>query len=326
MKNSIPVGKARFLIYVNEIEVILNKAELASNPAWTLYTENMRKPLFMLEALCRLYKKIKSHKKLKKLNELFKDFEDRLGEIDFYDGFQKEFLSPNIPTSILNYIKCKTDEKTEELNDHLKKEKWIGKHRNGMSKIHKELDEIKWLDEKDDTIAILDVYHDEIKKVIKKYKKKNPEFTSIEDDLHELRRELRWLSIYPQALNGLIQLKPNQVPPEFLLKYLTPEIINSPFNKMPDGTDIPHHILVNDNYFYALSWMIAELGNLKDSGLKILILEESIAAVYNTKENVEELVYSLLNENQKTIPQILEHSQEITTTFLSENILQNIIA
>ena len=95
---------------------------------------------------------------------------------------------------------------------------------------------------------------------------------------------------------------------------------------MPDGNALPYHIMLNDDYFYALSWMIAELGKLKDSGLKITILEESIAAVYKTKEDVEQLVYSICDDNQQTIPQILAQSQKITTTFFSENILQNIIA
>ena len=144
--------------------------------------------------------------------------------------------------------------------------------------------------------------------------------------MHDLRRELRWLSIYPQALGGLMQLKSNAEPPEFLKKYLTPEITSSLYNIMPDGSALSYHIMLNDDYFYALSWLIAELGKLKDSGLKIILLEESIAAVYKTKENVEQLVYSICGENQQTIPQILEESQKITATFFSEDILQNIIA
>lgn len=327
MSSFIPVGKARFIYFLNEVQTILEKAASSENPALLLYKEDMRTPFFMLEALSRLYKKIHDHKKLKKLNQLFKDIEDRLGEIDFYDGFHKQFLDQkNIPDLILVYLKDKTDEKTEELNHYLKKENWIGKHKKRVSKIIKDLDEINWFDEKNDTIAILDIYHDDIKKVIKKYKNKNKQFTEIESDVHELRRQLRWLSIYLQALRGLMQLKLNPEPPDFLKKYLTPEIINSAYSVMPDGSALQHHILLNDNYFYSLSWMIAELGKLKESGLKIEILEESIAGVYKTKENVKQLVYSICDENQPTIPQILEQSQKVAGTFFDENILENIIA
>ncbi|MEO6904827.1 MAG: hypothetical protein ABI148_00565 [Ginsengibacter sp.] len=327
MNTYIPVGKARFVNYLDKIQAILDKAEFSENPALVVYQEDMRTPLFMLEGLSRLYKKINNHKKLKKLNVLFKYVEDLLGVIDFYDGFHKEFVNEKkIPGLITNYLNEKKDEKLEDLNDYLKEEKWIGKHKKRISKILKDLDEVKWLDEKNDTIAILDVYHDDIKKVIKKYKRKNLEFCDIENDVHEFRRELRWLSIYPQALHGLMQLKSNAEQPEFLKKYLTPEIMNSPFNVMPDGSALPYHIILNDGYFYALSWMIAQLGKLKDNGLKITILQESIAAVYKTHENVEQLIYSICDQNQQTLPQILEQSQKIATTFFSEEILQNIIA
>jgi hypothetical protein len=326
MNTFISVGKSRFLYYLNKIQIILDKAESSKNPALLIYEEDMRTPLFMLEGLSRLYKKINNHKKLKKLNDLFKDLEDRLGAIDYYDGFHKEFINEKkIPGLITLYVNEKKEKKLEELNHYLKEEKWISKRKKRLSQIFKELDEVKWLDEKNDTIAILDVYHDDIKKVVKKYKRKNIEFCDIENGVHEFRREIRWLSIYPQALRGLMQLKSNVEPPEFLKKYLTPEITSSLYNIMPDGKALPYHIMLNDDYFYALSWLIAELGKLKDSGLKITILEESIAAVYKTKENVEQLVYSICGESQQTIPQILDQSQKITATFFSENILQNII-
>ncbi len=174
-----------------------------------------------------------------------------------------------------------------------------------MKKIYKKLDSIEWFDEKNDTVAVLEVYQNEIEKIIKKYKSRTKEFTDIEKDVHELRRELRWLSIYPQALRGLMELKADGEPPEFLNKYLTPEIINSPYNKMPDGSGLQDHILLNQNYYFALSWMISELGKLKDSGLKIELLEQSISDVYKAQKNVASLAYSLCNETQPTILQIL---------------------
>jgi len=326
MNNYIPIGKSRFITYLNKIHEILDKAGSAENPAQLVYEEDIRTPLFMLEGLSRLYKKITDHKKLKKLNELFKDMEDRLGEIDFYDGFYKEFKNEkNIPESLINYLKEKKERKLDDLKDFLKDEKWISKNQKRLLQIMKELDEVKWLDEKNDSLAILDVYQEDIKKVVKKYKRKSFKFCDIENDVHELRRQLRWLSIYPQALGGLMQLKTEGEPQEFLMKYLTPEIINSPFNVMPDGSQLQYHIMLHKNYFYALSWIIAELGILKDSGLRIKILEESISDVYKTKEDVEQLVYSICKENQLTIPQILQQAEKVSATFFSENILHNIL-
>jgi hypothetical protein len=321
-----PVGKARFLFYLNKIQLILDTADSAENPAMALYQEDLRTPLFMLEGLSRLYKKIADGKKLKKLNELFKDLEDHLGAIDYYDGFHKEFLEKKtIPQEITEYIEDQRTQKADDLNDELKKKRWIGKRRNGVSKIITELDKMDWFDEKNDMLAVQKVYRKDIKKVIKKYKRKNLHFDNIEEDVHELRRELRWLSIYPQALCGLMQVKENAEPPAFLKKYLTPEIVHSLFNVMPDGGALQYHIMLNDHYFYALSWIIAELGKLKDSGLRIEILKESLSAVYRTNEDVEQLAYSISGPNQPTIPEILARSEQIATTFFEEDILKNIL-
>ncbi len=280
----------------------------------------------MLEALSRIYKKIHAHQKIKKINDVFKDIEDFLGEIDYYDGFYKEFaVDKNIPELISLYAKEKTDKKIKEFNKHLQKEKWIGKHKKRLKKIYKKLDSIEWFDEKNDTVAVLEVYQNEIEKIIKKYKSRTKEFTDIEKDVHELRRKLRWLSIYPQALRGLMELKADGEPPEFLKKYLTPEIINSPYNKMPDGSALENHIILNQNYYYGLSWMIAELGRLKDAGLKIELLEEAIPAVYKAKKNVSQLAYSISDDSQPTILQIIDQAQSISNTFFDEDILEHIV-
>ena len=114
-------------------------------------------------------------------------------------------------------------------------------------------------------------------------------------------------------------------PPEFLKKYFTPEITNSPYNKMPDGSALENHIILNQNYYFALSWMIAELGKLKDSGLRIELLEKSIEKVYKAKDNVSQLAYSISDEVQPTILQILDEAQSMTKTFFDEDILEHIV-
>lgn len=320
------VGKSRFLFYLNQLQDILEKAESSDNPALSIYSQNARTPLFMLEGLTRIYKKMHNKKKFRKLNILFKDFEDRLGSIDFYDGFYHEFENDKrMPELIASYANDKKEDTLKTLKEDLKKSKWIGKNKKRISKIIKQLNKIDWLDEKEDTREILNVYQHYIDKITEKYQVKNIHFTDLENDVHELRRELRWLSIYPQALQGLMQLATATEPEEFLKKYLAPEIINSPYNVMPDGSGLPDHISLNRNYFYALSWMIAELGKLKDSGLKIELVEESLVSVYKTSAHTDQLAHSLGDENKLTIAEILYQSETIAKTFFEENILEHLI-
>jgi|SRR6185437_8857364 len=326
MNNNIPVGKSRFLFYLNQLQSILEKAESSENAALSIYSQNARTPLFMLEGLTRIYKKMHDKKKFRKLNILFKDFEDSLGSIDYYDGFYHEFENDKrMPDLIASYVNDKKEDSVKALQEDLEKKKWIGKHKKRIAKIFKKLNGIDWLDEKEDTREILNAYQHYVDKITEKYQVDKIHFTDLESDVHELRRELRWLSIYPQALLGLMQLTPDTEPQEFLKKYLQPEIVNSPYNVMPDGSGLSDHITLNRNYFFALSWMIAELGKLKDSGLKIELVEESVVAVYKTSANTEELANSLGDENKLTIAEILYHSENIAQTFFEEKILEHLI-
>jgi hypothetical protein len=319
-------GKTRFLFFLNQLQIIIEKAEASENTALAIYSENARTPLFMLEGLTRIYKKIHNKKKFGNLNTLFKDFEDGLGMIDYYDGFHKEFINDKrMPDLITSYVNDKKEESIKTLRNDLLKDKWIGKHKKRIAKIIKKLNKIEWLDEEEDTREILKVYQHYIDKITEKYGSGCIHFTDIENDVHELRRELRWLSIYPQALPGLMQLNPETDPQEFLKKYLTPEIVNSLYNVMPDGSGLQDHIILNKNYFYALSWIIAKLGKLKDSGLKIDLIEESVISVYKTSAHTEQLAYSFCDESQLTISEILDQSQKIAQTFFDENILEHLI-
>jgi hypothetical protein len=95
---------------------------------------------------------------------------------------------------------------------------------------------------------------------------------------------------------------------------------------MPDGSALQYHILINKNYFYALSWMIDALGTLKDSGLTVMALEESLRSVYHINSGTEQLAYSICDDTQMKIPEILTRSQQIAKTFFDENILENLIS
>lgn len=326
MEKFIPVGKARFLHFLSKTEKILAEATASENPARLIYEQDLRTALFMLEGLSRIYKKVYPRQKIKKLNRKFKHFEDLLGQINFYDEFHEAFQeNEKIPALITSYTSEKVEGKLNELNTFLIKKKWIGTKKKGLKKIYKTLDKVEWFDETGDGRAVGMIYENEIRKVIKKFKSSEESFGNIEHDVHELRRELRWLSIYPQALCGLVQLTAEDDCPEYLRKYLTPEIVNSKFNVMPAGDALNHHIFLNRNYFYALSWMIDRLGKLKDSGLEQLLIKEALEKVFKVSAHADELAFAFCSETQMTINEILQACKKIADDFFGEKTLSNLI-
>ena len=185
----------------------ITKSAKQKNPALWLYQNNVRTPLFMLEGLAKMYSSIHNKKKFAKLKEHFKLLEDGLGAIDFYDSFAKEFSkNKTIPAAVTNYLQAQAREKIQSLNELLTEKEWLGENADRIKKIQKKLEEADWLKEEKEIEAVKDFYGEAIYGIVEFTGKTKFHFDNVEADVHELRRKLRWLSIYPQAFRGCIQL------------------------------------------------------------------------------------------------------------------------
>ena len=330
MKN----GQLRFEFYINQLEALFLKASKEKNPGLWLYQNNARTPLFMLEGLAKLYSGIHNKKRFEKLKVHFKLLEDTIGQIDYYDGFAKEFLAnKKMPAVITNYLQAQSREKIQSLNEILTEKEWLGDNNIRINKIRKKLKKAGWQDEKEDVKNIQEFYITAINKILEFINEKNFHFVDVESDVHKFRRMLRWLSIYPQALRGCVQLgKSKAVTPKFLSKYLTKAITTSPYNVMPDAADQKFFLLFDQNRFFALSWLIAELGNLKDNGLRVQVIKEAILqnspqapAGKNNEKDALAKAYKLSGPAQKTIPQVLNAAEKLCSTFCKEQNLESMI-
>jgi hypothetical protein len=321
MKN----GKSRFKYQLKKIEGLIVEVQKQENPALWLFIHDMRTPMFMLESLSKMYAKFHNENTFTKLNEDFKGIEDILGGIDYYVAFSREFAKDErIPANIKSFLETKVKEKIELLNAVLKKEGWLNGKK--IEKIKKDFDKIDWLNEKDETQQIEKFYHTQIQKIQQFFTETNLPFVNIESQVHELRRKLRWLSIYPQALQGVVQLKEIEGEKEKLSKYLSVEIINSPFNQLPVSETLKSHLFLEKNHFLSLSWMIAELGKLKDTGLKINVLKDSFheTAFLKDKDALQS-TYELLGNDYPKMETLLNQASAVAKRFFEDKILDSLV-
>ncbi len=323
MKN----GLQRFGYYLAQLQTLLTKAAKQKNPALWLYQNNMRTPLFMLEALAKMYIDIHNKKKFTKLKEHFKLLEDVLGAIDYHDSFAKEFSkNKSIPAAVVNYLQAQSREKIQSMNELLTEDNWLGIDAGRINKIQKKLSKADWLKEEAEAKAINEFYGEAIYEIAEFINDPKFQFDNVEADVHELRRKLRWLSIYPQALRGCIQLSKSKNIPKHLLKYCTKEITTSSFNKMPDAGDNKYFLLLEQNYFYSLSWMIAELGKLKDNGLRVIAIKEALQQTsVVSEEDAYKKAYQLLGSKQPKIPQLLSSAAAVCKTYFTEHNLEHLV-
>ena len=323
MKN----GSARFDFYLEKLEELIKQSLNEINPALWLYNNDARTVIFMLEGLSKLYAGLHNKKRFEKLKDDFKLLEDGLGAIDYYDAFAREFATNNnFPTEIISYLQAQTREKIQHLNDILQQRNWIGENADRIKKIRKKLNDADWMKDKEEVESIEKFYKNSVEDIIEFFASVNNKITEIESQVHELRRKLRWLSIYPRALQGVIQLTDHNAKEDHLVKYLTEETIHSPFNKMPDAGNNRYFLMLEKNYFLSLSWVISSLGKLKDNGLRIVAISEAIQQIKKTgKPESLALAYHLLGEQHPKLTTILSESSGICETYFMEKNLDKLV-
>jgi hypothetical protein len=281
----------------------------------------------MLEGLAKLYSGIHNRKKFEKIKAQFKVLEDILGAIDYYDTCAKSFATnKKIPAAITAYLQAQTREKIQSLNEILTEKEWLGSASTRIKKIKEKLQSADWLKEKKEMEELNEFYGAAIYEIVEFVKAQKFKFDNVEADVHELRRKLRWLSIYPQALRGVVQLSNTKSKEKALAKYQTTAIISSPFNKLPDAGEAKHFLLLNKQYFYALSWMIAELGKLKDSGLSVIAIKEALQQTKPLSDTeAYTKAYQYLGKSQTKLPQILKDAASICKTYFNEHNLEHLV-
>ena len=319
------LGKARFDYQLNKVNVLLSEAKNQENPALWLFLHDLRTPMFMLESLSKMYAQLHNKPFFTEINERFKEIEDVLGAIDYYAAFLREFhADERIPATVKNHLESKTREKIALFNNLLTKKGWTdGKT---LRKINEGLTIAKWQNQEEEIANIEKYYYKQVRKINEFVGETTFEFNNVESQVHELRRKLRWLSIYPQAFQGAIQLHESETNLTNLEKYLTDEIVSSPFNNLPNSLATNHHLLLEKNHFLALSWMISELGKLKDKGLKITALKDAFQEITFLKdEEAMNEVYRVLGDNYPKMDTLLKQAGVVAQTFFNEKILDKLI-
>jgi hypothetical protein len=325
MTTNINNGAKAFDKWLSLLQHQMAEAQKQKNPALYLYQNGARTTFFMLQGLARVYKNLHNAKRFTKMQELYKYYEDALGIIDYYYSFNASFSKNKaIPKPITALMQEVLVQEYAELNNHLQKK--IFEKPTFFEKKFKKIDSNSWLADAAETKALQAFYKAEINKLLAYIQALPATLTDIEAQVHELRRKIRWLSIYPIALCGKVQLSNTAKPNVILKKYATPDVVQLPYNKLPAKGKIESTVLLNKQNFLALSSVIAKLGNIKDNGLAIDLLEKmNLKLLKNSPDEAAKNASAYLKEEKNVREKLLIQAQQIIASMNKDKVLQGLL-
>lgn len=257
-------------------------------PGHRLHAAGGRGPLFGLQALARIERGTRREPALfERLLGDVKRLEDTLGDIDLWWACLKSGERRGLPAPVLAWAANKHAQACGRLEGWLAARDWVD-HKYLPTEVpvtlrsralSKALLKAAWPGPNRDRrrvgrylVARLRKVHEDALAL---------DMNDLEGGVHELRRKLRWFSIYAASLDGRVALDLEAAPPtKGWQRYLGEAVVTSPFNRLPQAEEGPDPLVLPAPLFYALSWAIAELGRIKDAAQETELVEHGLHATH----------------------------------------------
>jgi len=303
---------AVFLQLVSQIEARLRKAKRARSFRDPEIANGLRGDLFKLEGWAKLHRSwpVKSERKIfETLRDQTKELEDLFGAIDAAKEISADLVKRGERKLSLMF-----DDQAEALHHKLKKilksKKWfVAKGKiSRTERIRAKLVKIKWPSMTVQSDYLLQSLFQELSSFSARYREDlKPKLLRdvydrdiLENDLHKLRRELRWFSMYFQTADGLIGLAPA---PSRLTKSkqtLVRDYRKNPFAVLPSKTYAK--AFIDPVAFYELTRLIEILGYAKDRAEKYFRLRDALIAQGCTQDDAIARAEGLYGDVPHTTP------------------------
>lgn len=264
-------ARRRFTLQLAKLQTLLDDAcSVAGDalPGQVLFRSNARTPLFMLEALGRVYEKFDiDHELFARIREEAKILEDALGVIDFWNCVVKKCIDWSMPAEATQLARERYLEACGKAWAWVEAQDWVTSryrfnNRLLAERMARKLKKVDWFSPQKEAKVLRKWLIKELPIIDGKIR--DLDLRQIEAGLHKARREVRWVSIYFTAIEGAFVVDKDARPPANWDRYLTKEIIENPFNQLPvpEADDVP--IIIPAPLLYAMSYVIDRLGVIKD--------------------------------------------------------------
>lgn len=327
MKEILPYGIATHL---TELHNLASRLKNVDEPEIKFYHEGARNEFFYLEAASRILRFSVDKKTFNVYYDRFKKAEDILGTYDYHEALYNGIVGKEgIDTNFITYFKKNLDDHQKLMREFLVAQKWIGPNVSTYTDLITDFSKINYPKVNELRKLLAKYMIKQLTKVQDAFEQKTLDINDIEGGIHEIRRKLRWVSIYAQVCNGWIQLRDVKTTPSSLKKYQTKETIISPFNKLPKAPQNFDSLIIDSTNFYALSWVIAELGKIKDQGMKVEAINEAIQVCDIKNKTQIQLIRDTYNASLSSFAEAPNQAKLVLENFfvkdkIAESIITNL--
>ncbi len=239
-----------------------------------LYKADGRTPMFYLQSLARVGRRIGPSRKLwEAWLPRFKEVEDRIGGYDYWVDLGTRAAGWGAPAPLIGYFGERAQQALGALEYALARGGfWAAEAGTptgpgpACAELRAALGDVEWDKPKRERKEIAAFLRDEVREIVDDLASGALDLADVEHGVHELRRKLRWLPIYGLAMAGKVVLDEG-APRGALAKYATPDRLAERFNQLPVSPDEPDPVRYHQSAFLAVSYLIAEIGKLKDRAL-----------------------------------------------------------
>jgi len=260
--------RARFQKPLDKLREALQSSTDPNVVVQNLRAGNLRGTTFALEGMLKFYEK--RYTNLAGFRPILKRLEDQLGwyldSEDHLEWARKLGLTPETDPDVFKYLNQDRELNHQKLVDLLKNDHWIpdSQHAQGSTPqaIDLNLTMTKWDSLEDDhELVVRRLQH----YVDKELLEAQYDMKDLENGLHKFRREIRWLLIYMQTLNGQVVLDDRELGKKWQ-EILKDPVAKSPFSKLPAPEAQDYHTFFPRAFYLELTKAVKELGDAKDSG------------------------------------------------------------
>lgn len=232
-----------------------------------------RRLAFMLEALLRLYGK-RYGKTIRRQRNHIKKLEDHLGAFGYFGDMVEAAQRAGAAEAAVAVLRKKQRQGHKSLNKLLARS-WSPNahgHISGISDLIEAIGAIEW-DKPDDDLRFL---RNDMARRVRNLHRRKLDMKDLEEGIHELRRQLRWLPLYLTALKGVAELVDDRHPIAEYETLLRDPIAQSPFAILPPPRPKIEPIRISRSLFLANTKLIDVLGTIKDGAQEVQALSAAL--------------------------------------------------